>query len=112
MRPKSFEFTLSGTDATSVYWPIDTHLAPSFGIGFAQSAGAGTAKTCSASYTQFPILSRGITSASWVQITAVAEAVSFNIQSVDTLTCFRLAVKASGAGTFGFLCNQSGWPMV
>lgn len=103
MRPKVISFTLAGGATTTVYYPVDTHAAPSFAVGFLQSAGAGSITSCSVSYTTFNVLAFGTTSAGWTQLTAAAAAVTGYILPIidQPMTCLRAAMTSSGAGTYG-----------
>lgn len=106
MRTKTFEITTTAGGSSVFYWPVDTHLYPNFSIGFSQTGGLGQVLSASASFTQFPVLARGTASAGWTQVTTAT--VGFNVNIQDALTCFRLTTTVSGAGTFGFACNQAG----
>jgi len=109
MRPKVFEFSLTNGQSTTVYWPIDTHSTPDFGISFQQSGGAGSITGASAAYTMFPVLSRGVASASWTPVTSAAAAVAaFALQHSGGLSCWRFAATCSGNGTFSWIGVQAG----
>jgi hypothetical protein len=117
MRTKYFQFsqTITTAQTTTIYWPVDTHGAPDFGIGFAQSTGAGSITGASVAFTHFPILSKGTTSASFVAVTSAAAAVAgFSLlQTANPATCWRFAVSTSGPGTWEFSVTQydsAGYP--
>lgn len=111
MRPKVFEFSLTNGQSTTVYWPIDTHSTPDFGISFQQTAGAGSITGASAAFTMYPVLSRGVASAtaSFVPVTSAAAAVAaFTVQHSGALSCWRFAATCSGNGTFAWIGVQAG----
>jgi len=110
MRTKLFEHqgaAGAGTASATFYWPIDTHLYPNFSVAFNKTAGAGQATAVSASFTQYPVLSRGVACATWTKITSGAIS-TFNVNVQDAVSCFRFTVHTSGAGTFAFAANQAG----
>lgn len=98
MRPKVFDFTLANAETTTIYWPVDTHVAVAeFAVQFTQVRGTGSIATMSAAETQWPVLARGVTSASFVQLTAAA-ALGFTLLSENPASCFRYSFgPASGS---------------
>lgn len=109
MRPKTWEFALTNGQSTTIYWPIDTHSAPDFGIGFSQISGAGSITGASAAYTMFNILARGTASAGWAPVTSAAAAVTgFSLQHSGALAAWRFAVTCSGNASFGWTAIQAG----
>jgi hypothetical protein len=112
MRTKQFSTSLVSGETTSIYWPVDTHLVPDFGIGFAQASGAGSISGASVAYTLAPVLAKGTTSAGWASLTSAAAAVTgFSLLQVDTpATCFRFACRVSGSAVLEWAATQYGSP--
>lgn len=106
-RPKNWIVSLSG-DATTIYWPVDTWVSTQeYAFVFRQIAGAGSYATgCSAAWTIDRILSQGIVSAHWVEVSSFAAPISF-VRS-GPASCFRIILRASGAATFEVMAMQSG----
>ena len=106
MRPRVQQITL-GTGSTSVYFPVDTQLSsPQYQVQFVQTGGTGSITTLSASYTAWPVLARGVTSATWVQVTAAAT--PFSVIVNDALSCFRYAATVSGTVVLEFITLAAG----
>lgn len=106
MKPKFWQFALSG-GSTTVYWPTDTYISTQeYSFNVRQVAGSGNlTSACSAAFTIFPVLSRGITSANFVQVTAGA---GFHAVHEDPATCIRFVAAASGVATIEIVAMQSG----
>ena len=106
MKPKLWQFALAG-GSTTIYWPTDTYISTQeYSFNVRQVAGTGNLTTAtSAAFTVFPVLSRGVASANFVQVTAAA---GFHAVHEDPASCFRFVVAASGAATVEIVALQSG----
>lgn len=105
MKPKLWSFSLAA--ATTVFWPTDTYISTQeYSFHIVQTGGTGNLTTAtSASFTTYPVLSRGTTSAIFTQVTAGA---GFLAVHEDPATCFRFAVAVSGAVNVDIIAVQSG----
>jgi len=108
MRPKVFDFINTAVAGSGTfYMPVDTHIAsPQFAIQFIKTTGAGTITNVSAAFTQWPVLARGTTSATWVKVTGASA--GFYVATTDPASCFRLSVHVSGVVNGQFIFSQAG----
>lgn len=105
MKPKRWEFSLAGT--TTIYWPTDYYISTQeYSFNIRQSGGSGNLTgATSAAWSIDPVLSRGVVSATFTQVTAGA---GFLAIHEDPASCFRFTVAASGTATVEIVAIQSG----
>lgn len=108
MRPKSWKFSQTNGQSTTIYWPTDTWISTQeYAFNFRKIAGSGSfASGCSAAYTIDRVLADGVTSAHWVQVREWSTGTAFNY--AGPASCWRFTVTSSGASTDEIMALQVG----